>query len=170
MPAAPELIRDELRTVQRDWEGLRKSTDVILASEQTVLSLHQVAATLAETIPQLQAEYDKVVENLLQSRAPAAQVVVAQRQALLAERILGSVNTVLAGDETAVQAADAFGRDAASLAGCLTACWKAMRRCASPRSKIAMPGAAGGNRRAVRVRVRLGGRNSRNLARAVSGA
>ncbi|MCF5505121.1 chemotaxis protein, partial [Pseudomonas syringae] len=95
-----------------DWEGLRKSTDVILASEQTVLSLHQVAATLAETIPQLQAEYEKVVEILLQSRAPAAQVVVAQRQALLAERILGSVNTVLAGDETAVQAADAFGRDA----------------------------------------------------------
>lgn len=39
-------------------------------------------------------------------------MVVAQRQALLAERILGSVNTVLAGDETAVQAADAFGRDA----------------------------------------------------------
>nr|WP_122242821.1 methyl-accepting chemotaxis protein [Pseudomonas syringae] len=112
LPAAPDLIRDELRTVQRDWEGLRKSTDVILASEQTVLSLHQVAATLAETIPQLQAEYEKVVENLLQSRAPAAQVVVAQRQALLAERILGSVNTVLAGDETAVQAADAFGRDA----------------------------------------------------------
>lgn len=112
LPAAPDLIRDELRTVQRDWEGLRKSTDVILASEQTVLSLHQVAATLAETIPQLQAEYEKVVESLLQSRAPAAQVVVAQRQALLAERILGSVNTVLAGDETAVQAADAFGRDA----------------------------------------------------------
>jgi twitching motility protein PilJ len=31
---------------------------------------------------------------------------------LLAERILGAVNTVLSGDETAVQAADAFGRDA----------------------------------------------------------
>ncbi|MNG95089.1 Methyl-accepting chemotaxis protein McpS [compost metagenome] len=31
---------------------------------------------------------------------------------MLAERILGSVNTVLAGDETSVQAADAFGRDA----------------------------------------------------------
>jgi len=38
---------------------------------------------------------------------------VAQRQSLLAERILGAVNTVLAGDENAVQAADAFGRDAA---------------------------------------------------------
>ncbi|MEG5264320.1 methyl-accepting chemotaxis protein [Pseudomonas sp. JDS28PS106] len=112
LPAAPSGVHDQLRNVQNDWDALRASTNVILASEQTVLSLHQVAATLAETVPQLQVEYEKVVEILLQSRAPASQVVLAQRQALLAERILGSVHTVLSGDETAVQAADAFGRDA----------------------------------------------------------
>jgi twitching motility protein PilJ len=112
LPAAPAKMRDEMEAVRQDWENLRKNTDTILASEQTVLSLHQVAATLAETVPQLQVEYEKVVEILLQSGAPASQVAVAQRQLLLAERILGSVNTVLAGDDTAVQAADAFGRDA----------------------------------------------------------
>ncbi|PSS57637.1 methyl-accepting chemotaxis protein [Pseudomonas sp. BBP2017] len=112
LPAAPPAVRNEMDAVLSDWEGLRKNTDTILASEQTVLSLHQVAATLAETVPQLQVEYEKVVEILLQSGAPANQVAVAQRQSLLAERILGSVNTVLAGDETSVQAADAFGRDA----------------------------------------------------------
>ncbi len=112
LPSAPVVVRGEMDAVQRDWETLRKNTDVILASEQTVLSLHQVAATLAETVPQLQVEYEKVVEILLQSGAPASQVAMAQRQALLAERILGSVNTVLAGDDSSVQAADAFGRDA----------------------------------------------------------
>jgi len=112
LPSAPAAVRGEMDAVQRDWETLRKNTDMILASEQTVLSLHQVAATLAETVPQLQVEYEKVVEILLQSGAPANQVAMAQRQALLAERILGSVNTVLAGDDTSVQAADAFGRDA----------------------------------------------------------
>jgi twitching motility protein PilJ len=112
LPAAPAAVGDELKAVQTDWENLRKSTDVILAREQTVLSLHQVAATLAQTIPQLQIESEKVVEILLQTRAPAGQVALAQRQSLLAERILGAVNTVLSGDETAVQAADAFGRDA----------------------------------------------------------
>jgi twitching motility protein PilJ len=112
LPAAPGAVSDELKAVQDDWENLRKSTDVILAREQTVLSLHQVAATLAETIPQLQTESEKVVEILLQTHAPASQVALAQRQSLLAERILGAVNTVLSGDETAVQAADAFGRDA----------------------------------------------------------
>jgi len=112
LPAAPSAVRAEMRAVQTDWEALLKNTDAILASEQTVLSLHQVAATLAETVPQLQMESEKVVDILLQRGAPASQVALAQRQSLLAERILGAVNTVLAGDETAVQAADTFGRDA----------------------------------------------------------
>ncbi|MCB2729459.1 chemotaxis protein, partial [Listeria monocytogenes] len=84
--------------VQQDWDGLRKNADSILASEQTVLSLHQVASTLAETIPQLQVEYEEVGDILLENGAPADQVAVAQRKSLLAERILGSVNKVLAGD------------------------------------------------------------------------
>ncbi|EJM20038.1 methyl-accepting chemotaxis protein [Pseudomonas sp. GM21] len=113
LPPAPSTVRPEMRAVQLDWERLLKNTDAILTSEQTVLSLHQVAATLAETVPQLQVEYEKVVEILLQRGAPAAQVAVAQRQSLLAERILGAVNMVLSGDENSQQAADAFGRDAA---------------------------------------------------------
>ncbi|NBA96635.1 methyl-accepting chemotaxis protein [Pseudomonas sp. R5(2019)] len=112
LPPAPAAVSDEMQAVQLDWEDLRKNADAILASEQTVLSLHQVAATLAETVPQLQVEYEKVVEILLQRAAPASQVAVAQRQSLLAERILGSVNTVLSGDEASGQAADVFGRDA----------------------------------------------------------
>ena len=113
LPGAPSAVRPQMHAVQQDWERLLKNTDAILSSEQTVLSLHQVAATLAETVPQLQVEYEKVVEILLQRGAPASQIAVAQRQSLLAERILGAVNTVLSGDETAVQAADTFGRDAA---------------------------------------------------------
>lgn len=112
LPPAPSSVQAQMAAVQQDWDSLRQNTDAILASEQTVLSLHQVAATLAETIPQLQVEYEEVVDILLESGAPAAQVSVAQRQSLLAERILGSVNKVLAGDEDSVQAADMFGRDA----------------------------------------------------------
>lgn len=112
LPPAPSSVQTQMAAVQQDWDSLRQNTDAIIASEQTVLSLHQVAATLAETIPQLQVEYEEVVDILLESGAPAAQVSVAQRQSLLAERILGSVNKVLAGDEDSVQAADMFGRDA----------------------------------------------------------
>ena len=112
LPMVSFDVAPQMDAVGKDWTRLRRDTDVILASEQTVLSLHQVAATLSETIPQLQVEYEEVVDILLQSDAPSGQVAVAQRQSLLAERILGAVNKVLAGDEDSVQAADMFGRDA----------------------------------------------------------
>jgi twitching motility protein PilJ len=121
LPAAPEALQAQMAAVQADWDTLRLNTDAILANEQTVLSLHQVAATLAETIPQLQVEYEEVVDILLESNAPAVQVSVAQRQSLLAERILGSVNKVLAGDQDSVQAADMFGRDASLFGRVLSA-------------------------------------------------
>ncbi|PVZ15549.1 MULTISPECIES: methyl-accepting chemotaxis protein [unclassified Pseudomonas] len=112
LPPAPHEVSEEIQAVQAGWDHLRKNTDTILRSEQTVLSLHQVAATLSQTVPQLQLQSEKVVDILLRRGAPANQVAMAQRQSLLAERILGSVNTVLAGDENASQAAEAFGRDA----------------------------------------------------------
>ncbi|MBA1273665.1 methyl-accepting chemotaxis protein [Stutzerimonas azotifigens] len=121
LPAAPESLQAETAAVQLDWDTLRQNADAILASEQTVLSLHQVATTLAETVPQLQVEYEEVVDILLETGAPASQVSVAQRQSLLAERILGSVNKVLAGDQASVQAADMFGRDASLFGRVLTA-------------------------------------------------
>ncbi len=94
------------------WNTVRTNADQIVRAEDVILSLHEVAATLAETIPQLQVEYDEIVEILLDNDAPADQVAVAQRQSWLAERIVRSVNKVLAGGEDAVMAADAFGRDA----------------------------------------------------------
>ena len=112
LPPAPKEVQAEMASVQSDWDAMRKNADAILASEKTVLSLHQVATTLEETIPQLQLEYEEVNEILLSSSAPADQVSVAQRQSLLAERILGSVKAVLAGDANSVQASDMFGRDA----------------------------------------------------------
>ena len=98
--------------VQQIWVGVNKSADQIIRSQDIILSLHEVAETLAETIPQLQVEYDEIVEILLDNGAPADQVAVAQRQSWLAERIVRSVNKVLAGGDDAVMAADAFGRDA----------------------------------------------------------
>ena len=112
LPAAPSELAAEMAAVAEDWASLRGNAGVIINSEQTVLSLHDVAATLAETIPQLQVEYEEVVDILLQNNAPAGQISVAQRQSLLAERIMGSVNKVLIGDEDSVLAADMFGRDA----------------------------------------------------------
>ncbi len=112
LPAAPRSLQEPLGKVQSDWDKVRFNADAILESQDTVLSLHEVAATLSDTVPQLQVEYEDVVDVLIASNAAADQVSIAQRQSLLAERILGSVNRVLAGDAAAVLAADTFERDA----------------------------------------------------------
>ena len=105
-----ELARES--GVQQHWNTVRENADSILSTRDAVLGLHEVARTLNETIPQLQVEYDDIVQILLDNDAPSEQIALAQRQSLLAERIVRSVNNVLSGDEDAVIAADRFGRDA----------------------------------------------------------
>jgi len=109
LPPSDEAIESGVQTT---WNSVKADSDQIIRSEEIILSVHEVAELLSETIPQLQVEYDEIVDILLESGAPAEQVAVAQRQSWLAERIVRSVNKVLAGGDDAVMAADAFGRDA----------------------------------------------------------
>ena len=115
LPAAssqPGVVGENMADLATTWGTVQENTDSIISNEETVLALHDVAATLAETIPQLQIEYDEVVQILLETEAPADQVVIAQEQSLRAERIVNSIARVLEGGENAVMAADSFGRDA----------------------------------------------------------
>lgn len=97
--------------VSQRWETVKANADRILENKETVITLHQIAKTLNETIPQLQIEYEDVVMNLLANDAPADQISVAERQSLRAERIVRSVNNILTGDEDAAIAANRFGED-----------------------------------------------------------
>ena len=94
------------------WSEVNSNAGIILRGEDTVLDLHEVADPLAQTIPSLQAEYEGVVDILVATGAEPDQIAFAQRQSLLAERILSSISKVLEGGDGAVIAADAFGRDA----------------------------------------------------------
>ena len=103
----------DIGNLSRIWNRVSQNADLIVESKDTILDLHDTAQTLSERIPELQVEYDEVVEIMLETNAPAGQVAVAQRQAWLAERIVRSINRVLVGGEGAVMAADSFERDAA---------------------------------------------------------
>lgn len=108
----PELVSrlDQL------WNDAKGNAEIILGGEDTVIDLHEVAATLAQAVPMLQAEYDGVVDILVMNEAAPEQVSMAARQSLLAERIVRAIDRVLAGGGGAVQAADRFGRDASRFA------------------------------------------------------
>jgi len=98
--------------VQQHWDSVRENADVILATRDSVMNMREVTNTLNEIIPQMQVEYEDVSMVLQNSGAPDAQIALARRQSLLAERMFRSVNNVLSGDEDAVTAADRFLTDA----------------------------------------------------------
>lgn len=103
---------DEVTTVEKIWKPVSENARIVQDGQKSVVELHELAQTLTESVPDLQAEYDIVVEGMLRTKASAEQIAVAKQQSVLAERILRSVNKVLQGGADAVTSADAFGRDA----------------------------------------------------------
>jgi twitching motility protein PilJ len=111
--ALPEMLSGELAELSTVWRKVDDSSSTIVDNRERILFLHEVAKTLNDSIPELQAEYNNVVEILLEGRAPADQVAVAQRQSWLAERIARNVDKMLLqGGEAAKLAADQFNLDA----------------------------------------------------------
>ena len=106
---APDVNVNDLGNI---WVRVSDAADLIVESRDTILALHETANVLSERIPELQVEYDEVIEIMLEENADQEQVQLAQRQSWLAERIIRSINKVLVGGEGAIMAADSFERDA----------------------------------------------------------
>ncbi len=114
------LIDKELQPLNNLWLEINKNSDTIVNNRERILFLHDVAKTLNESIPELQREYENVVEVLLDKNAKADQIAIAQKQMLLAERIARNVDRMLEGSTAAQQyAADQFNLDASIFGGVL---------------------------------------------------
>ena len=94
------------------WSRIRENSQVITNNEEVIILMHEVASTVNEALPSMQAEHDNIVEILLESQAPAEQVSMAQRQSWFAERIGRNVEIMLYGGEDSEKAASEFNIDA----------------------------------------------------------
>ncbi|MCR8922144.1 methyl-accepting chemotaxis protein [Dasania sp. GY-MA-18] len=112
LPSPQAMLTDELSALGSTWAQVNTSAETIVKNRERILFLHDVARTLNESIPELQEEYNNVVEILTDNRAPADQVSIAQRQSWLAERIARNVDKMLQGGDAAKAAADQFNLDA----------------------------------------------------------
>jgi twitching motility protein PilJ len=112
LPSPSDMLGTELDELNTLWLKVNEASTTIVANRERILFLHEVAKTLNDSIPELQAEYNNVVEILLENNAPSDQVAVAQRQSWLAERIARNVDKMLQGDDAAKEAADQFNLDA----------------------------------------------------------
>lgn len=120
LPGVGEMMREELQALGTIWRGVKSNAETIVNNRDRILFLHDVAKTLNESIPELQREYNRVVEVLLDRNASNEQIVYAQKQLLLAERIARNVDKMLSGGEATSLAADQFNLDASIFGGVLT--------------------------------------------------
>ena len=115
----PGMSGSELGELNNLWARVNTASETIVKNRERVLFLHDVAKTLNDSIPELQQEYNNVVEVLAQNNSPADQVALAQRQSWLAERIARNVDKMLEGQADAPQAADQFNLDASTFGSVL---------------------------------------------------
>ncbi|MCV6624174.1 MAG: methyl-accepting chemotaxis protein [Cellvibrionaceae bacterium] len=94
------------------WQRVKSNSRTIINNKDTIIFLNDVANTLNQSLPELQAEHNNIVEILLESNAPADQVAVAQMQSWRAERIGRNVDKMLRGGSDAMESADQFNLDA----------------------------------------------------------
>lgn len=119
LPGIESMLSTELKELSSIWGSVSKNSDTIVSNRERILFLHDVAQTLNESIPELQREYESVIEILLDKDALPDQVAIAQKQTLLAERIARNVDKMLEGGSTAQQSADQFNLDASIFGGVL---------------------------------------------------
>ena len=119
LPGVGMMMKAELQALGGIWLSVKNNSETIVNNRDRILFLHDVAKTLNESIPELQREYNRVVEVLLDRNASNEQIVYAQKQLLLAERIARNVDKMLSGGEATSQAADQFNLDASIFGGVL---------------------------------------------------
>ena len=95
------------------WRKYKANIDTILKRKEVVGNMRSLVNSINEQIPNLLAVSDEVVTVMAEQGSPPNQIYIATRQLMLTQRIASNVNRVLDGGESAITAADRFGRDAA---------------------------------------------------------
>ena len=119
LPPVPTMLEPQTGALNSLWSETGEAAQTIVVNRERILFLHEVARTLNESIPELQQEYNFVVEILIESRSPSDQVALAERQLWLAERIARNVDKMLQGGVDAKDAADQFNLDASTFGSVL---------------------------------------------------
>jgi len=111
-PRTRSELSSEFTAFNRVWNDVQSNANNIITNRETIVFLNEVGNTLNDTLPELQAEHNNIVEILLENDAPSEQVSQAQMQSWRAERIGRNVDRMLRGDSDADRAADQFNLDA----------------------------------------------------------
>jgi twitching motility protein PilJ len=109
-PAGDAAASQALSELDNRWRGFRYNIDEVLQGQFLIMAMTEATTLLNEVMPQLMGHTQDIVEILVNNGAGVEQVRLASRQAVLVQRIVNSLNSVMAGMDTE-SAALSFGAD-----------------------------------------------------------
>jgi twitching motility protein PilJ len=115
----PDQTKVEQLSTQ--WKLADAAINTLIQHQATANALQSLGLQLKEAIPNIQADYNALVEQMILTGHSASEVAQTKHQLFLAERILGSMNVILSGTPAAIEAANELNADIASFARQLSA-------------------------------------------------
>jgi twitching motility protein PilJ len=113
LPAAPSTVQASVSQMAGLWADLSPRIDTIIQKKGAVESQRESSADININLQLIQQENNKVVRALARNNAAGNEIIVAQRQALLVERISHTVDKVIdRGFEQVLQ--DQYSRDSST--------------------------------------------------------
>ncbi len=97
--ASPNVLPADVNKVTNLWNDLLLKIDVVLAGQKALVTLRESASDIDVNVQLIQQENDKVVRALVRAESAANELVAAQRQSLLVERINYTLDKISALDE-----------------------------------------------------------------------
>lgn len=91
---------DEYQKVEKLWSMISEDIRLVASQQKVINELYDTNIAISETIPEIQAEYNLMVDQMVRLNMPSSQVILAKNQVFIAERILRSINTVLVNTNT----------------------------------------------------------------------
>ncbi|CAI3155612.1 Methyl-accepting chemotaxis protein PctA [Acinetobacter calcoaceticus] len=93
------------------WKALSYDVDLISSQQDVINQLYNMNISISDSIPEIQAEYNLMVDKMVREKVSSNQVVIAKNQVFIAERILRSINSVFIATENSENSAHDFGVD-----------------------------------------------------------
>ena len=97
--ASTNVLPADVNKVTNLWNDLLLKIDVVLAGQKALVALRESASDIDVNVQLIQQENDKVVRALVRAESAANELVAAQRQSLLVERINYTLDKISALDE-----------------------------------------------------------------------
>ncbi len=120
----PERYNSEYSELKLVWNGYNKDIGNILNESETVAKIKQQGTQASESIPELIALFEEVMNTLGKVDAPRHNIIAAARQLALIQRIKGSLYQITEGGSALLVAAEQLASDSSEVETLLLALLK----------------------------------------------